>query len=136
MPVSREKLRKRRQLRVRNRLRKYSTGRLRLSVFKSSKNIYAQIIDDKQKNISENSKKKKDKSGKFDSPIVTEITKASTYYPAEDYHQDFFENIAELSALMTTCLLSRDMTSPSKPILRFTHIYTLHRVLNNLKDWC
>ena len=46
MPVSREKLRKRRQLRVRNRLRKYSTGRLRLSVFKSSKNIYAQIIDD------------------------------------------------------------------------------------------
>ena len=49
-------------------------------------------IDDKQKNISENSKKKKDKSGKFDSPIVTEITKASTYYPAEDYHQDFFEN--------------------------------------------
>ena len=48
--------------------------------------------DDKQKNISENSKKKKDKSGKFDSPIVTEITKSSTYYPAEDYHQDFFEN--------------------------------------------
>ena len=46
MPFSREKLRKRRQLRVRNRLRKYSTGRLRLSVFKSSKNIYAQIIDD------------------------------------------------------------------------------------------
>ena len=46
MPSSREKLRKRRQLRVRNRLRKYSTGRLRLSVFKSSKNIYAQIIDD------------------------------------------------------------------------------------------
>ena len=37
-------------------------------------------------------KKKKDKSGKFDSPIVTEITKASTYYPAEDFHQDFFEN--------------------------------------------
>ena len=46
MPFSREKLRKRRQLRVRNRLRKYSKGRLRLSVFKSSKNIYAQIIDD------------------------------------------------------------------------------------------
>ena len=46
MSFSREKLRKRRQLRVRNRLRKFSTGRLRLSVFKSSKNIYAQIIDD------------------------------------------------------------------------------------------
>tara|TARA_B100000073_G_scaffold88531_1_gene69387 strand:- start:198 stop:557 length:360 start_codon:yes stop_codon:yes gene_type:complete len=50
MPFSREKLRKRRQLRVRNRLRKYSTGRLRLSVFKSSKNIYAQIIDDNKGN--------------------------------------------------------------------------------------
>ena len=47
---------------------------------------------DIQKNIAENSKKKKDKSGKFDSPIVTEITKASTFYAAEDYHQDFFEN--------------------------------------------
>ena len=48
--------------------------------------------NDKQKSIAENSKKKKDKSGKFDSPIVTEITKASTFYSAEDYHQDFFEN--------------------------------------------
>ena len=47
MPFTREKLRKRRQLRVRNRLRKYSTGRLRLSVFKSSKNIYAQIMTNK-----------------------------------------------------------------------------------------
>ena len=26
----------------------------------------------------------------FESPIVTEITPASTYYPAENYHQDYF----------------------------------------------
>jgi len=26
----------------------------------------------------------------FSAPIVTEITAASTYYPAEDYHQDYF----------------------------------------------
>jgi peptide-methionine (S)-S-oxide reductase len=26
----------------------------------------------------------------FDRPIVTEITEASTYYPAEDYHQDYY----------------------------------------------
>lgn len=26
----------------------------------------------------------------FNNPIVTEITEASTYYPAEDYHQDYY----------------------------------------------
>ncbi|HEV2676197.1 MAG TPA: 50S ribosomal protein L18 [Aliidongia sp.] len=36
----------RRQQRVRNRLRAVSGGRLRLSVFRSSKHIYAQVIDD------------------------------------------------------------------------------------------
>jgi peptide-methionine (S)-S-oxide reductase len=30
--------------------------------------------------------------GAFDSPIVTEITQASTFWPAEDYHQDYFAN--------------------------------------------
>ncbi len=46
---------------------------------------------DAQKKAAEASKAKKDKSGKFKNPIVTEITEASEYYPAEDYHQDFFE---------------------------------------------
>ena len=45
---------------------------------------------DEQKEVAEKSKKKWDESGKFDSPIVTEITPASTYYRAEDYHQEFF----------------------------------------------
>ena len=36
----------RRKQRVRRRLRKMSRGRPRLSVYRSSKNIYAQIIDD------------------------------------------------------------------------------------------
>lgn len=27
----------------------------------------------------------------FDQPIVTEITAFSNFYPAEDYHQDYFE---------------------------------------------
>ena len=30
----------------------------------------------------------------FDAPIVTEITAASTYYPAEDYHQDYYQHNA------------------------------------------
>jgi|TARA_R110000868_G_scaffold177690_1_gene416672 large subunit ribosomal protein L18 len=36
----------RRAQRTRTRLRKFANGRPRLSVFRSSKNIYAQIIDD------------------------------------------------------------------------------------------
>jgi peptide-methionine (S)-S-oxide reductase len=27
----------------------------------------------------------------FDAPIVTEVTEATTFYPAEDYHQRYFE---------------------------------------------
>lgn len=36
----------RRKARIRNNLRKKAGGRLRLSVFRSSKNIYVQVIDD------------------------------------------------------------------------------------------
>lgn len=37
----------RRRQRVRNRIRKHANGKLRLSVFRSGKHIYAQLIDDK-----------------------------------------------------------------------------------------
>jgi len=36
----------RRERRVRDRLRRYASGKPRLSVFRSSKHIYAQVIDD------------------------------------------------------------------------------------------
>jgi peptide-methionine (S)-S-oxide reductase len=29
---------------------------------------------------------------KYERPIVTEITKVSTFWPAEKYHQDYFKN--------------------------------------------
>jgi len=41
-------MQRKRSQRVRTRLKKFSSGRLRLSVFRSSKNIYAQIIDDER----------------------------------------------------------------------------------------
>jgi large subunit ribosomal protein L18 len=38
----------RRKARIRRAIRAHSSGRLRLSVFRSSKQIYAQVIDDEQ----------------------------------------------------------------------------------------
>src|SRR3569832_2415517 len=46
MALSARDLTKKRAQRVRTRLKKVSSGRPRLSVFRSSKNIYAQVIDD------------------------------------------------------------------------------------------
>ena len=42
--------------------------------------------------VAEKSKKAKDEKGVFPGPIVTEITKAETFYAAEDYHQDYYRN--------------------------------------------
>jgi peptide methionine sulfoxide reductase msrA/msrB len=46
---------------------------------------------DEQKQIAERVKAQVDQSGKWKRPIVTEITKASAFYPAEDYHQDYLQ---------------------------------------------
>jgi peptide-methionine (S)-S-oxide reductase len=44
-----------------------------------------------QKQTAEKSKAQLSASGRFSRPIVTEITPASAFYPAEDYHQRYLE---------------------------------------------
>lgn len=46
---------------------------------------------EEQKQIAEVSKKALDDSGKYDAPIVTPIREATPFYPAEDYHQDYYK---------------------------------------------
>ena len=47
--------------------------------------------DQNQKRIAEESKNSLDESGKFNNPIATNIIKASAFYPAEDYHQNYYK---------------------------------------------
>lgn len=46
---------------------------------------------EEQKQQAELYKSELDKSGAFTNPIVTEITPFTVFYPAEDYHQQYFE---------------------------------------------
>ena len=48
--------------------------------------------DDEQRRIAEEVIKRLNDSGAFKGMIVTEVTKATTFYAAEDYHQDYFAN--------------------------------------------
>ncbi len=47
--------------------------------------------DDEQKRLAERSKSDLEKSGRFTAPIATEIRKASVFYQAEEYHQDYYK---------------------------------------------
>lgn len=47
--------------------------------------------NEEQKELAEKSKKELEQYGKFSKPIVTEILPASIFYPAEDYHQDYYK---------------------------------------------
>jgi peptide-methionine (S)-S-oxide reductase len=47
--------------------------------------------DEEQRETAEKYKRKLDEAGAFARAIVTEITAFETFYPAEDYHQDYYE---------------------------------------------
>lgn len=49
-------------------------------------------LNDEQKLIAEKSKSAVEESGLWDGKIVTEIEMLNNYYPAEDYHQDYYTN--------------------------------------------
>ena len=48
--------------------------------------------NEEQKNKAEKYKAELDKSGAFDKPIVTAIEPFTVFYPAENYHKDYYQN--------------------------------------------
>jgi peptide methionine sulfoxide reductase msrA/msrB len=46
--------------------------------------------DEEQKRLAEKAKETLGKSGKFNKPIATEIVKFTRFFPAEEYHQDYY----------------------------------------------
>ena len=53
--------------------------------------------NDVQKQLAEKYKTELNASGAFSNPIVTEILAISNYYPAEDYHQNYYNQNSEQS---------------------------------------
>ncbi len=60
-----------------------------------------------QKETATKVKAELDKNGHFKDPIVSEITKAGTFYKAEDYHQDYFDkNVPNKTGNFRYCQMS------------------------------
>lgn len=61
-------------------------------------------LDDAQRRAAEASKRAVEAEKHFSQPIATEITRATTFYPAEEYHQDFYKkNPIRYHSYRTAC---------------------------------
>ena len=49
------------------------------------------VHDAEQRHLAEESKAAEEASGRYRRPIATEIVEIGTFWPAEDYHQQYFE---------------------------------------------
>ena len=76
---------------------------------------------EEQRQLAEKTKSELSKSGKFQESLATEIIKASTFYKAEEYHQDFYKkNPVRYNSYRNACgrdkYLNRIWGSDPKPL--------------------
>lgn len=60
-------------------------------VYEPKKVTRPQLLDVFWRNIDPLMPNRLEESGQFDDPIVTEVVPAPTFYPAEGYHQDYYQ---------------------------------------------